>query len=347
MTNKVTKKAEILAPAGNLSSLKAGVDAGADVVYLGFNDSTNARNFEGLNFTEEDLKEGIEYLRRRGKKFYLAINTFPQGDDFVKWQDSVDKAVSLGADALILANMGVLEYASEKYPETRIHLSVQASASNYESINFYKKHFNIKRVVLPRVLTTSEIKTISENTEVELECFALGGLCINIEGRCYLSSYVTGASTNTEGACSPSRFVRFNSTDDGGMTISLNDVLLNSLSATEKSPYPTCCKGRYIMPDGSLSYAMEEPESLNAISLVPDLIEAGISALKIEGRQRTKSYVAAVTGVLREAVDSYYDSSYDSKNNGPAAFTVKKEWADKTAETFEGTSSTLGPYVGK
>ncbi|MCK4739363.1 MAG: U32 family peptidase [Deltaproteobacteria bacterium] len=333
------EKAEILGPAGNLSSLKAAVDAGADVVYLGFNDSTNARNFEGLNFTEDDLREGIEYLRGKGKKFYLAINTFPQASNFKDWENSVDKAVTLGADALILANTGVLKYASEKYPTTRLHLSVQASASNYEAINFYKKHFNIKRVILPRVLTTGEIRTISENTDVELEAFILGGLCINIEGRCYLSSYVTGASTNTEGACSPSRFVDFSPTDGGGMTISLNKITLNRLSAGEKSPYPTCCKGRYLTSDGELSYAMEEPESLNALSLIPDLIEAGVSALKIEGRQRTKSYVGTVTGILREAVDSYYVN--------PASFAVKKEWTEKTRETFEGTSSTLGSYAGK
>ncbi|MFQ5442521.1 MAG: peptidase U32 family protein [Thermodesulfobacteriota bacterium] len=332
-------KVDIVAPAGNLSSLKAAVDSGADAVYLGFRDSTNARNFEGLNFTPEELEEGIGYVRAHGKKFYVAVNTFPQMETYPKWFASVDNAVRLGADAIIIANLGVLKYASEKYPDANLHLSTQASSSNYESINFYKKHFGVKRVVLPRVLTVDEIKWLTDHTDVEVEVFALGGLCINIEGRCYLSSFVTGASTNTEGACSPSRFVRFTSEADGGMAIALSDVILNRLTAEESSPYPTCCKGRYRMPDGTVAYAIEEPESLNILEIIPGLIKAGVRALKIEGRQRTKSYVAAMTGVLREAVDSYYEN--------PGAYSVKPLWKEKTNSTFEGTKHTLGSYLVK
>lgn len=333
------KKAEVIAPAGNLASLKAAVDSGADAVYLGFNDSTNARNFEGLNFTPEEISDGIAYVRSKGKKFFVAINTFPQGDTYTKWYKAVDNAASLKADAIIIANLGILKYAREKHPQANLHLSTQASSSNYESINFYRRHFGIRRVVLPRVLTVSEIKDLKAHTDVEIEVFALGGLCINVEGRCYLSSFVTGASTNTEGACSPSRFVRFNSTPEGGMTISLNNVLLNRLSAKESSPYPTCCKARYKTADGQITYALEDPESLNVLPILPDLIAAGASAFKIEGRQRTKSYVAAMTGVLREAIDACY------KN--PAGYSVRPEWKAKTIATFEGTKETLGSYLVK
>ena len=330
---------EIVAPAGNLASLKAAVDAGADAVYLGFNDSTNARNFEGLNFSPAELTGGIEYVRSKGRKFYVAVNTFAQGSTYPEWYASVDRAVEYGADAIIIANLGVLRYARETYPDAALHLSTQASASNYESINFHNRHFGINRVVLPRVLTVEEIKDLKANTDVEVEVFALGGLCINIEGRCYLSSFVTGASTNTEGACSPSRFVSFTGGDDGSMSIKLGGVLLNRLSATESSPYPTCCKGRYIMPDGRAFYAMEEPESLNVLEIIPALVEAGVSALKIEGRQRTKSYVSAMTGVLRGALDHYYDE--------PSGYSVKEEWSRKTTSTFEGTAETLGSYLIK
>lgn len=333
------KKAEIIAPAGNLASLKAAIDSGADAVYLGFNDATNARNFEGLNFTLKELEEGIRHVRNRGRKFFVAVNTFPQIDTYPGWYASVDNAVKLGADAVIIANLGVLRYAREKYPDATLHLSTQASSSNYESINFYHRSFGIKRVVLPRVLTVSEMKALKARTNVEIEVFALGGLCINIEGRCYLSSFVTGASTNTEGACSPSRFVRFTGNPDGGMSITLNNVLLNRLSATERSPYPTCCKGRYLMPDGNTSYAFEEPESLNILKIVPQLIEAGVSAFKIEGRQRTKSYVAAMTGIMREAIDSYYAN--------PGGYAVRPEWSAKTISTFEGTKETIGSYLVK
>ncbi len=332
-------KPEVVAPAGNISSLKAAVDAGADAVYLGFNDATNARNFEGLNFTPRELEQGIEYVRRKRKKFYVALNTFPQAEDYTRWYDAVDRAVSLGADAVIIANLGVLRYARDRHPGANLHLSTQASSSNYESINFYNRHFGIKRVVLPRVLTVAEMKELIQHTDVEVEVFALGGLCINIEGRCYLSSFVTGASTNTEGACSPSRFVDFSHEPDGGMSIRLNDVLLNRLSKDESSPYPTCCKGRYEMPDGTTFYAFEEPESLNVLPIIPELIDAGVAALKIEGRQRTKSYVSTMTGVLREAVDACFAD--------PNGYGVRSEWSKKTIATFEGTRETLGSYLKK
>ncbi|OGP30119.1 MAG: protease [Deltaproteobacteria bacterium GWC2_42_11] len=321
-----------------MPSLKAAIDNGADVVYTGFNDATNARNFEGLNFTTQKLAEGISYAHKKGKKVYIAINTFPQGNTYHQWYNSVDKAVSLGADALIIANLGILKYARDKYPDVNLHLSVQASASNYESINFYKKYFGIKRVILPRVLTVKEMKALRDNTDVELEVFALGGLCINIEGRCYLSSFVTGASTNTEGACSPSRFVRFINENDH-MKITLNNVVLNNLAPGETSPYPTCCKGRYITEKGEYFYSFEEPESLNVMEIIPRLIEAGIDALKIEGRQRTKAYVATVTSALRKAIDMYY------KN--PSSYRIDDNLMSLANATFEGTKPTLGCYLEK
>lgn len=333
------KKAQIISPAGNIASLKAAVDAGADAVYLGFNDATNARNFEGLNFTLKELESGIKYVKDRRRQFYVAVNTFPQEDDCPKWYASVDKAVALGADAVIIANIGILKYARDKYPDANLHLSTQASSSNYESINFYKKHFGIKRVVLPRVLTVGEIKELKGHTDVEIEVFALGGLCINIEGRCYLSSFVTGVSTNTVGVCSPSRFVRFSGSAGGGMEIALNNVLLNRLKAGESSPYPTCCKGRYVTADGKSAYAIEEPESLNILQILPGLVEAGVSAFKIEGRQRTKTYVSAMTTVLKEALESYYEN--------PKGYSVRPEWSAKTLTAFEGTKETLGSYLAK
>ncbi len=333
------KKVEVLAPAGNLASLKTAIEAGADAVYLGFRDATNARNFEGLNFTEKDLEEGLSYLRASSKRCYVAINTFPQRDTPSRWRRTVDMAAELGSDALLLADLGVLKYAREAHPDTEIHLSVQASSSNYESINFYKKHFGIKRVVLPRVLTVQEMKEIGEKTDVELEVFVLGGLCINMEGRCYLSSFVTGASTNTEGACSPSRFVRFVNNDSGMLSISLGGLLLNELPPGESSPYPTCCKGRYMGPGGEPVYAIEDPASLNVLDMLPQLVRAGVVSLKIEGRQRTKSYVASMTRMVKEAVDSYYSN--------PDGYNVKSRWKAQALSVFEGTSQTHACYREK
>ncbi len=331
------KKLELCCPAGNLPSLKAAIDNGADVAYLGFQNATNARNFEGLNFSLKEIAEGVAYAHARGKKVFVAINTFPQFDDAKVWFQAVDDAYNLKVDAVILANMGVLRYARDKYPDMNLHLSVQASCSNIESINFYKENFGIKRVVLPRVMTVDEMKTLRSKTDVELEVFALGGLCINVEGRCYLSSYVTGVSCNTGGVCSPSRFVRFENKGDK-LRITLNDVLLNELSSNESSPYPTCCKGRYYV-DGKPFYAFEEPESLNVMELIPKLADAGIDALKVEGRQRTKSYVALVTKTLRTAVDNYYQN--------PSDFVMKPEWIKESNASFEGSAPTLGCYLEK
>ncbi len=333
------KKPEIVAPAGNPASLRAAIDAGADAVYLGFNDETNARNFEGLNFTQNDLTDAVKHIRSKKRKLYVAINTFPQKGDYTKWYASVDRAVSMGADALIIANIGVLKYARDKYPDANLHLSTQSSSSNHESINFFKKHFNIKRVILPRVLTFKEIGELKKKTDVEIEVFALGGLCINIEGRCYLSSFVTGSSTNTDGACSPSRFVRFIGSEANGLSITLNNVLLNRLKASESSPYPTCCKGRYIMPDNRESYAFEEPESLNILKILPELVDSGVVAFKIEGRQRTKSYISQMTRTLREAIDAYHAN--------PSSYAVRADWIKNTVSAFEGAKETVGCYISK
>ena len=116
---------ELVCPAGNLPSLKAAVDNGADAVYVGFRDETNARHFPGLNFDTKQIAQGLDYARSHGVKVYVAINTYPQPGNFAKWEGAVDQAAEYGVDALILADIGVMDYAAEKWPELRLHLSVQ------------------------------------------------------------------------------------------------------------------------------------------------------------------------------------------------------------------------------
>lgn len=193
------RKPELVCPAGNLPSLRAAVDAGADVVYLGFRNASNARNFEGLNFTVEEARRGIEYAHDHDARVYIAVNTSPRPGDEREWHASVDAAAELGADAVILSDMALLDYAKARHPNLRRHLSVQAGAGNVESLEFYRREFGIARAVLPRVLTLEEIRSIAEGTEVEIEVFAFGGLCVMAEGRCWLSSYVTGDSPNMQG----------------------------------------------------------------------------------------------------------------------------------------------------
>ncbi|MBO6518417.1 MAG: U32 family peptidase [Rhodospirillales bacterium] len=293
---------ELVCPAGTPASLRAAVDAGGDVVYLGFRDETNARNFPGLNFSRKELEEGLDYAHAAGAHVYVAINTFPEAGNLAPWHRAVDDAARLGADALILADIGLASYAAEHHPDTRRHLSVQASASNPRAISFYREAFGISRVVLPRVLTVPEIKRLHDEIDVETEVFVFGGLCVMAEGRCALSSYATGGSPNINGVCSPASHIRYVEHGDQMLSM-LGKFAINAFSPGEKAGYPTLCKGRFVA-GGRTSYLFEEPTSLNAAELLPDLIDAGVTALKIEGRQRGRAYVAQVVSELRRAVDA-------------------------------------------
>lgn len=328
---------ELLCPAGNLPALKAAIDNGADAVYIGLKDDTNARHFAGLNFTDKKLQEAREYVHRHHRKLHIAINTFAHPDGYQRWQRAVDMAAQIGADVLILADLAMLDYAAERYPTIERHVSVQASATNTEAINFYQRHFDVSRVVLPRVLSIHQVKQLARTTTVPLEVFAFGSLCIMAEGRCYLSSYLTGESPNTVGACSPARFVRWQDTEQG-MESRLNNVLIDRYQENENAGYPTLCKGRYLV-DGHRYHALEEPTSLNTLSLLPELLAANIASVKIEGRQRSPAYVSQITRVWRQAIDHC--------RTNPDTFSPTQEWMDTLGAVAEGTQTTLGAYHRK
>ncbi|MCP4335079.1 MAG: U32 family peptidase [Gammaproteobacteria bacterium] len=326
---------ELICPAGNLPSLKAAVDCGADAVYIGFQDDTNARHFSGLNFNDKRAAEGIAYAHRRGTRIFVAINTYPQVSAFERWQQSVDRAARLGVDALVLADIGLLDYASERWPDLRLHLSVQASATNSASLRFYHENFGIQRAVLPRVLSVKQVEHVIKESPVDIEVFGFGSLCVMVEGRCLLSSYATGQSPNTFGACSPASAVRWKETPNG-LEARLNGVLIDRYGDGENAGYPTLCKGRFQVQDKT-GYAIEEPTSLNTLSLLPELMRMGVSALKVEGRQRSPAYVTQVTRVLRSAIDA---AKHDPDN-----FSVDAEWNASLQKVAEGTQTTLGAYA--
>ena len=219
---------EVVCPAGTPAALRAAVKAGADTVYCGYNDETNARNFPGLNFDQEEMREGVAFAHAHGSRVLIAINTFPRASNEAIWHRAVADAEVCGADAVILADPGLLDYAMRNHPGLRRHLSVQAAAANADIINYCAETFDVKRVVLPRVLSVQEIAAINVEIQVETEVFVFGGLCVMAEERCSLSSYVTGLSPNMN----------------------------------------------------------------------------GVTALKIEGRQRSRSYVAQVVRNFRAAVDA-------------------------------------------
>ncbi len=292
---------ELVCPAGTPAALRTAVDAGADAVYAGFRDATNARNFPGLNFSRAEMREGLAYAHAHRCKLLIAVNTYAEAGAPGPWHDAIDAAADMGADAVILADIGLLDYAARTHPHLRRHLSVQASASNPESINFYQRAFGVRRVVLPRVLTVAEIAHLNEQIDVETEVFAFGGMCPMAEGRCALSSYVTGESPNLRGVCSPASAVRYEKRGED-LVSQLGGFTINAFGPHESAGYPTLCKGRFTANDRA-GYLFEEPTSLNVTGILPDLRAAGVTALKIEGRQRGKAYVAEVVRGFRRALD--------------------------------------------
>jgi collagenase-like PrtC family protease len=277
---------QLICPAGSLPALKAAVDHGADAVYIGYRDDTNARNFAGLNFDQKAMVAGIRYAQSRQRKVLMAINTFAQPGRAAAWQRAVDGAADLGVDAVILADIGLLDYASRRHPTLRLHLSVQGSATSYEAVNFAHREFGVQRAVLPRVLTLAQVETVIRNTPVEIEVFGFGSLCVMNEGRCWLSSYATGESPNTVGACSPAKYVKWEKSP-GAMSTRLNGILIDRFGDDEAAGYPTLCKGRFEV-GGETYYALEEPASLNVLEVLPEIARASASR-----RSRSKAANAA------------------------------------------------------
>lgn len=332
--NDTRARPELVCPAGSLRALQAAVQAGADAVYLGLKDATNARNFAGLNFDDAQVRDGVAFAHARGAKVLMALNTFADARDDGPWRRAVDRAVTLGADALIVADTAVMAYCRDEHPSLRLHLSVQASATSHAAIEFYRQRYGIQRAVLPRVLTLQQVGNVIRHSSVDIEVFGFGSLCVMVEGRCALSSYATGQSPNNAGVCSPPSAVRWNE-DAQGVQARLNGVLIDRYAPDEPRGYPTLCKGRFEV-GGRRDYAIEEPTSLNTLAILPELIELGVKAIKIEGRQRSAAYVEQVTRVWRAAIDRAVDTG--------GGFAVQPDWAATLARHAEGQQHTLGAY---
>ena len=328
---------QLVCPAGSLRALTVAVDAGADAVYLGLKDATNARNFAGLNFDETQVREGIAYAHRRGAQVLMALNTFADARSPEPWFAAADKAAELGADALIVADTAVMGHCVRHLPSLRLHLSVQASATSHAAIEFYRQRYGVQRAVLPRVVAADQIAKIIEGTSVEIEVFGFGSLCVMVEGRCALSSYATGQSPNTAGVCSPASAVRWQEGADG-VRARLGGVLIDHYAPDEPRGYPTLCKGRFDV-DGQRSHALEEPTSLNTMAILPQLIAMGVRAFKIEGRQRSAAYVGDVTRTWRAAIDAACAAAAQSQ-----AFQPLPAWTQALSRHAEGAQTTLGAF---
>ncbi|RWM28571.1 MAG: U32 family peptidase [Mesorhizobium sp.] len=324
---------ELVCPAGTPATLRAAVQAGADAVYCGFRDETNARNFPGLNFSRDELVEGVRFAHDHGSKVLVAINTFARVDDVDTWKKAADSAAESGADAIIAADFAVLDHVARNHKQIRLHLSVQAAAATPEAIGFYAAQFGIRRVVLPRVLSLQEIAALNRAIDVETEAFVFGGLCVMIEGRCYLSSYATGKSPNLNGVCSPPEMVSYDE-EPSGTTARLSGFTIDRYERGQPVGYPTLCKGKF-KADGKTSHLFEDPVSLNAGGMISGLKAAGVTALKIEGRQRGKGYVSEVVRAFRKAVDMV--------EKGGEAIDIDRLLAGQS----EGARQTAGAYEKK
>ncbi len=268
-------KPEVLSPAGNLEKLKFAVDFGADAVYLG-GKLFNLRAKAG-NFTLEEMEEGIRYAHEKGAKVYITLNAFARNDDFKGIERFIDEVKPLKPDAFIVSDLGVLKTVRERAPEIEVHISTQANTTNYRAVEVYRE-LGAKRVVLARELSIKEIREIKKKTpEVELEVFVHGAMCMAYSGRCLLSNYFSYRESN-KGACSQSCRWKY--------------YLVEETRPGEFFPIEEDETGTYIF----------NSKDLCALPLLPQLIEAGVDSLKIEGRVKSSYYVAITTSVYKRAV---------------------------------------------
>ena len=274
MTKKIIKKVdkvELLAPAGNLEKLKIAYLYGADAVYAGGKKfSLRAR---ASNFSNEDIKEAAVFAKSLGKKLYITMNIVPHQSDLAELEEYLQFLESVGVDGIIVSSMFIAKTASRVAPKLELHLSTQASVSNHESVEYYHK-LGFSRVVLARELDIKEIASVVKNSNIELETFIHGGMCISYSGRCMLSNYMTNRDAN-RGGCAHS--CRWN---------------YDILSSDNKK-----LNNRYFNM-GS--------KDLNSFKLIFDLIDTGVKSLKIEGRMKSLFYIACIVRTYRGLIDDYY-----------------------------------------
>ncbi|MCD7855548.1 MAG: U32 family peptidase [Clostridiales bacterium] len=281
------KKPEILAPAGDLEKLKIAVNYGADAVYMG-GESYSLRA-KAKNFSYEDMAEGIRYAHERGVKCYITANIFARNADVDAMGEYFKTVEAMGADAVLVSDPGVFSVARAAAPSLEIHISTQANNTNYMTAEFWKS-LGASRIVLARELSLKEIKDVCEKTDIETEIFVHGAMCISYSGRCLLSAYFTGRDGN-RGACThPCRWKYY---------------ITEATREGEYLPVEEDSRGTYIF----------NSKDLCMIEHIPELVESGVSSLKIEGRIKTAYYAAVTVKAYREALDDYFKDPkfYESK----------------------------------
>ncbi len=281
-------KAELLAPAGNLKKLKLALYFGADAVYLG-GKSFSLRTFAD-NFTDEELKEGLDYAHARGKKVYVAANIFARNSDLALLGSYFERLQEMGADGVLVSDMGALSLARRHAPRLPVHISTQANVMNVAAAQAYYD-LGARRVVLAREVTVEEIAEIHAAVPaLELEAFVHGAACVSYSGRCYLSDYLDGRSSN-RGACVQACRYAFE--------IRAKDQKSGWLPLEEDD------KGTYLL----------NSKDLNLSARLPALAAAGVCSFKIEGRMKSEYYLATVVNAYRHIMDMGYSDALGEELN--------------------------------
>ncbi len=278
------KMPELVAPAGSMDKLKTAIEYGADAVYAGGKDF-NLRN-ASANFTLDEIGLAVDYVHKRDKKLYIALNIFAHNCHVSKIEQYLNELAKYPVDAFIVSDPGVLSIVRDVIPEATIHISTQANCTNARAADFWHQQ-GVKRVVLARELSLSEISKISTNSDCTTEVFVHGAMCLSYSGRCYLSSYMANRGANL-GDCAQSCRWKYSLVE-------------------EERP------GEYlqVFEDGEFTSIMSSRD-LCMIEHIPELIAAGVDAWKIEGRMKSQYYVATVTRIYREAIDTFFENDvYD------------------------------------
>lgn len=268
---------ELLAPAGNMDSLRAALHFGADAVYGGMK-QYGLRAFAG-NFDPDALKEAVTLVHQAGKKFYVTMNSYPFDDELEGFAEAAALAAEIGVDAAIVADPGAILTLRKKVPQLPVHVSTQANTVNTPAAELYRD-LGCERVILAREMSLDRIRTLRKalGDSIQIETFVHGASCMAYSGRCMLSAYLTGRSGNRGECAQPCRW---------------QYAVVEEKRPGEYLPVAEDEKGTYLF----------SARDLCLMPLLPDLCEAGVSSLKIEGRMKTEYYVAVVTGAYRRALD--------------------------------------------
>lgn len=289
----MNRQIEVLSPAGNMDKLKMAIRYGADAVYCA--GQSFGLRASSSNFSNEQLKEAVDFVHSHGKKIYVTCNIIPHNEDLVGLEDYLKFLESIGVDAIIVADLGIFLLAKRVAPNLERHVSTQANTTNYLTTEFWKEQ-GASRVVVAREVSIADIKTMKEAADIEIEAFVHGAMCISYSGRCLLSNYFTTRDAN-RGQCTQACRWKYS--------------LVEENRPGEYYPIEEDQHGTYIF----------NSKDLCLLKYIPDLVEAGVDSLKIEGRMKSVHYAATVTKVYREAVDTYLAD--------PANYEVKPEWIEE------------------